>query len=178
MTRLPGFPLDNSGDRFESDEEEPWVHELKDCVEAMRRWAPSDPSAVYSLIGTAIHSSRATGHMMGPFPSDREFYDYLFSPSSDHAFESRAKYEDTVVCAEKLRRAPGRVTFAHDDLKAHSILIDYVGHLSGFLDWESAGWYPEYWEFTTAMRFGWGSWWFQVADWMGGNGYREEVDAD
>ena len=103
MTRLPGFPLDESGDRFEPDDEEPWVHELKECAEAMRCWAPFDSSAVCSPIGTAIHSSRVTGHIMGPFLSQRKFYDYLFSPSSDHAFESRAKYEDTVVRAEKLR---------------------------------------------------------------------------
>ena len=30
------------------------------------------------------------------------------------------------------------------------------GHVSGFIDWESAGWYPEYWEFTTPLR--WPAW--------------------
>ncbi|PWY71017.1 hypothetical protein BO70DRAFT_373789 [Aspergillus heteromorphus CBS 117.55] len=52
------------------------------------------------------------------------------------------------------------------------------GHLSGLLDWESAGWYPEYWEFTTAMRFGRRSWWFQVASWMGGDQYLSELESD
>lgn len=38
--------------------------------------------------------------------------------------------------------------------------------ISGLLDWESTGWYPVYWEFTTELRFGKGSWWFQVAPWI------------
>ncbi|KMU85035.1 hypothetical protein CIHG_02818 [Coccidioides immitis H538.4] len=71
-----------------------------------------------------------------------------------------------------------RIVFTHGDFKAHNILVDDDGHLSGFLDWESAGWYPEYWEFTTAMRFGKDSWWFQVASWMGGAQYLDELESD
>ena len=47
--------------------------------------------------------------------------------------------------------------FTHRDFKAHNILVNADNYLSGFFDWESAGWYSEYWEFTTAMRFGKGS---------------------
>jgi aminoglycoside phosphotransferase len=56
--------------------------------------------------------------------------------------------------AKKLQKDHHRIVFTHGDLKAHNILVnDHDGYLSGFLDWESRGWYPEYWEFTTAMRF-------------------------
>lgn len=68
--------------------------------------------------------------------------------------------------------------FTHGDFKAHNVLVGYDGHLSGLLDWESAGWYPEYWEFTTAMRFGKESWWFQVASWIGGDQYYDELNSD
>lgn len=33
------------------------------------------------------------------------------------------------------------------DFKAHNILVSDDNHLSGFIDWESAGCCPEYWEF-------------------------------
>nr|KMM65435.1 hypothetical protein CPAG_01786 [Coccidioides posadasii RMSCC 3488] len=42
-----------------------------------------------------------------------------------------------------------RVFFAHADLNPANVLV-HNGRLSGFVDWEFAGWYPEYWEFTKA----------------------------
>lgn len=81
-----------------------------------------------------------------------------------------------------MTRLPGiplvNSTFTHGDFKAHNILIGDDGHLSGFLDWESAGWLPEYWEYTTAMRFGVKSWWYQMASWIGGNQYSRELACD
>jgi thiamine kinase-like enzyme len=40
--------------------------------------------------------------------------------------------------------------FTHADLHPSNILIDR-GRLSGIVDWECAGFYPEYWEFTKLM---------------------------
>jgi aminoglycoside phosphotransferase (APT) family kinase protein len=115
---------------------------------------------------------------MGPFSSVETFYNYLFAPASDHTFKSDTEYQKTLSRAERLQNRQHRIVFTHGDFKAHNILVDDDGHLSGFLDWESAGWYPEYWEFTTAMRFGKDSWWFQVASWMGGALYLDELDSD
>ncbi|KMP00997.1 hypothetical protein CIRG_01137 [Coccidioides immitis RMSCC 2394] len=42
-----------------------------------------------------------------------------------------------------------RVFFTHADLNPANVLV-HSGRLSGFVDWEFAGWYPEYWEFTKA----------------------------
>jgi len=39
------------------------------------------------------------------------------------------------------------------DLKHHNFLVDDKSHIICLLDWESAGWYLEFWEYTTAMRF-------------------------
>ncbi|KAB8221126.1 kinase-like domain-containing protein [Aspergillus novoparasiticus] len=177
MTRLPGVPLENSSYQLEIDAEGSWLEELKTCVHSMRSWYPPEPSSISSPIGTSIRSSRVPGHIMGPFTSEREFHDYLFSPSS-HAFESCAEYEQTLLCAKKLQKRSHRIVFTHGDFKAHNILVDDEGHLSGFLDWESAGWYHEYWEFTTAMRFGRDSCWFRVASWIGWDQYLEELDSD
>lgn len=178
MTRLPGIELVNSNDPLDVEAEEPWLHELKACIEAMRMWDPPSQDAICSPIGTALHSSRVPDHIMGPFKDHKEFYDHLFYPVSDHAFKSRAEFEKTLEKANKLRRKRHQIKFTHGDLKAHNVLVGDDGHLAGLIDWESGGWYPEYWEFTTAMRFGTNSWWYQVAAWMGGNQYLEELEAD
>lgn len=156
------------------------MEELKTCIHSMRLWCPPDQhqNPICSPIGTAIRSSRVPDHIMGPFPSRKEFYDHLFGPASAHGFESIAEYEKTLSHAMRLQQYFHRITFTHGDLKAHNVLVGDDGHLSGFLDWESAGWYPEYWEFTTTMRFGRNSWWFQVASWIGGVQYREELASD
>ena len=180
MTRLPGVSLVDSTDPLEVDAEEPWLKELRTCVHCMRLWSPPDQyqDSICSPIGTSIRSSRVAGHIMGPFPSRKEFYDHLFGPASAHGFESVAEYEKTPSHAMRLQQYSHRNIFTHGDLKAHNIHVGDDGHLSGFLDWESAGWYPEYWEFTTAMRFGRNSWWFQVASWIGGDQYTEELASD
>ncbi|PYH75178.1 aminoglycoside phosphotransferase family protein [Aspergillus vadensis CBS 113365] len=178
MTRLPGVPLDNSDDELQSDSEEPWLEELKMCMHSMRLWTPPSPDSICSPIGTSLRSSRVPDHIMGPFTDQIQFFEYLISPASSHGFDSRFEFENALALAKKLSQHKYRITFTHGDFKAHNILVDDNGHLSGFLDWECAGWYPEYWEFTTAMRFGKGSWWFQVASWMGGDDYSNELDSD
>ncbi|KAJ5579558.1 uncharacterized protein N7459_005543 [Penicillium hispanicum] len=178
MTRLPGVDLVNMDEPLQVETEEPWIFELKECVDAMRQWIPPDPERISSVLGTQIHSSRVPYHVMGPFADKSELYDFLLSPASGHSFNSTEEYLKTLKHANEIREYPHRITFTHGDFKAHNILVGVDGHLSGFIDWESGGWCPEYWDFTTAMRFGRDSWWYQVADWMGGNQYRKELECD
>jgi thiamine kinase-like enzyme len=100
---------------------------------------------------------------MGPFLNSKDFYDFLISPASKHGSKTLDEYEAALARTRRLRDRGYAVVFTHGDFKAHNILVGDDGHLSGFLDWESAVWYPEYWESTKAMRFGRASWWFQVA---------------
>lgn len=179
MTRLPGVSLENSSDPFEPDFEEPWIHDLKLCLDSMRQWrTPSDENRICSVLGTSIRSTRVPNHIMGPFTNEGGLTQYLLSAASAHGFQSREKYDEALVRAKRIDQRPHRVTFTHGDFKAHNILVDDDGHLSAFLDWESAGWCPEYRDFTTAMRFGRDSWWYQVAMWMGGDQYLDELEAD
>jgi hypothetical protein len=115
---------------------------------------------------------------MGPFANEAEMHKYLSSAASEHGFKSRAEYEEILLHAKKIEQRPHRITFTNGDFKAHNILVNDAGHLSRFLDWESGGWYPEYWGFATAMRFGRDSWWYQIASWMGGDQYMAELVCD
>lgn len=178
MTRLPGCEAVNSQDVLELEVEEPWLFELEECVTAMRQWRSPYGSSICSALGTSIHSVRVPDHLMGPFTSEQHLYDYLFSAASSHGFKSAEQYSETLAKANKLREHSRRVTFTHGDFKHHNILVDDDGHLSGFLDWESSGWYPEHWDFTTAMRAGTNSWWGQAVAWMGGDEYSKELDYD
>ncbi|KIM77987.1 hypothetical protein PILCRDRAFT_11646 [Piloderma croceum F 1598] len=58
----------------------------------------------------------------------------------DHRFDG--------VPAQQLRHQTGyRICFTHGDLALRNILVK-DGKISGIVDWETAGWYPEWWEYT------------------------------
>lgn len=99
-------------------------------------------------------------------------------PASSHLFDSIQEYEKTLALAKNIFDMPHRIVFTHGDFKEHNILIDEEGNLTGFLDWECAGWCPEYWEFTTAMRSYKNSWWYQVSSLLGGDQYLAELECD
>ena len=57
------------------------------------------------------------------------------------------KDQKTVASTEKFFARPTHaVVFTHGDLNPHNILVSPDGHVCGIIDWESAGWLPEYWE--------------------------------
>ncbi len=40
----------------------------------------------------------------------------------------------------------------HGDIAPRNILVDESGRITGIIDWELAGWYPEYWEYANIMK--------------------------
>lgn len=68
------------------------------------------------------------------------------------------------------------IVFTHADLNMRNILVDGNGRISGIVDWECAGWYPEYWEYTKAHFSARSSirWTADVID-QAFSGYRDEL---
>jgi aminoglycoside phosphotransferase len=179
MTRLPGWPLNNSYDILQPDAEVPWLDELRRCLCQMRTWpSPFNKTRICSVIGTSISSHRVPNHTMGPVETEEELHEYLLSASSSHGFQNTIDYEKSLVVAKRILNMPHKMFFTHGDLQPHNILVDQDNRLSGILDWECAGWCPEYWEFTTVMRFGLNSWWYQVVSFLGGDQYLAELECD
>ena len=49
--------------------------------------------------------------------------------------------------------------FTHADIAPRNVMVDEQNMVTGILDWESAGWYPDYWEYAQIMRPAfWGDW--------------------
>lgn len=178
MTRLPGIDLEDDQCDLDLEIEEPWLWELKQCISAMRKWRSPYDDSICSVLRTQINSARVPGHAMGPFANQQELNDYLIHFADPERFPSTETYDKAVATASELRRTSYRATFTHGDLKAHNILVGDDGHLTGFLDWESGGWYPEYWDFTTGMLWSEKSYWGQAVAFLGGDAYAKELAAE
>jgi aminoglycoside phosphotransferase len=71
-----------------------------------------------------------------------------------------------------------RIVFTHGDLEHHNIMVK-GGRITGFLDWEASGWYPDYWEFTTPLKFGSPDFWrYGFIMELGGESYLAELDCE
>ncbi|KAI4128013.1 MAG: hypothetical protein LQ347_004359 [Umbilicaria vellea] len=142
MTRLPGVPLGSVMYRMSDAEIFQLVEDLRRCLWQMRGIPnPYGPqSTICSAHGQGCFDFRinnSTRQECVKFKSEVEFNDYLLTdvPENEHAK------------AMPVLSTPHRICFTHGDLNARNILIDR-GRLSGIVDWENAGWFPEYWEYT------------------------------
>lgn len=61
-------------------------------------------------------------------------------------------YRDGHTVADLLPRSKASV-FTHGDIGARNIIVDENDHITALLDWESSGWFPDYWEFAQMMKF-------------------------
>ncbi|KAE8144794.1 kinase-like domain-containing protein [Aspergillus avenaceus] len=87
---------------------------------------------------TAIHQIRRI-----PNQTSFRFANTLGGPLYDHRLE-------TSTSTIPYLSHPYRSFFSHADLNSRNILISR-GRLAGIVDWECAGFFPEYWEYTKAI---------------------------
>ncbi|KAG4258995.1 hypothetical protein FPRO03_13217 [Fusarium proliferatum] len=73
------------------------------------------------------------GDFFGPFIDEEEFNNILRTPALPDVFHSTGH----------------DIVFTHSDINMRNILM-HNGRISGIVDWENSGWFPDYWEYTKA----------------------------
>ncbi|RAK96310.1 kinase-like protein [Aspergillus ibericus CBS 121593] len=122
--------------------------QLKKMVQEIRELRPPEGVGVSSVNGGSLFDCRLPRGCLrfGPFLSIQHFHRYLredmeLDPGLDSDLQNMMKQHD--------RNWP--IVFTHGDLSSLNILVrgeDIVA----IIDWETAGWYPSYWEYTTACQ--------------------------
>lgn len=82
----------------------------------------------------------------GPFGTVAELHDWLVQPPKRLQEQSIYWHQITTQLG-----AEYPIVFTHGDIASRNIII-YEGRIVALLDWEFAGWYPEYWEYVFALR--------------------------
>ena len=93
--------------------------------------------------------------------------------------KSFPNYTQNVAKAARHHKKQHDIVYSHGDFNPWNILVTYDGHLSAILDWEQAGWYPEYWEYTRALM--WqrpGQCWYEIIMALSEGKYLEEQEGD
>ncbi|KAL9023071.1 MAG: hypothetical protein Q9196_007400 [Gyalolechia fulgens] len=59
------------------------------------------------------------------------------------------RYADTLPSMLPRSHVP---LFTHGDVAPRNTMVDESGRITGIVDWELAGWYPDYWEYANIMK--------------------------
>lgn len=178
MTRVPGKTLlevHESGS-LSSREMETIKAELSTYIDMMRDYDSPWGSRVCSVAGGAVDGARVPGSRTGPHENVAAFYNAFLACANPDYWRYSRSYDEALSTAKMLNATHYDLKFTHGDLLSHNIMIA-DGHISGILDWEFAGWLPEYWEFTSMLRSpAREGWWPDFVFSLPGYRYTEELE--
>lgn len=129
------------------------LQQLKRFVDELRKIPPSpeqgQQQGVCNVDGGPIWDCRLPGKSMrhGPFESVHSFHRYLRNGS----VAGPNHYPEVSELINLQEGAWPPPVFTHGDLSSLNILVR-GDTIVGIIDWETAGWYPSYWEYTSASQ--------------------------
>ena len=151
MERIDGEILGQGWIQRSKESKEHLLKQLKDIVEEMRSIPSPAAVGVSSTFGGTLYDCRLPGtpgtrRRFGPFSNVSDFHRYL-RRGTEARPGNFPEVNDLIAAHED--KWP--LCFTHADLSSLNILVrgdDVVG----IIDWETSGWYPSYWEYTTAWN--------------------------
>ncbi|KAL5349665.1 hypothetical protein ACLOAV_004695 [Pseudogymnoascus australis] len=146
MSYIPGETLETVWPTMTPDQKQDIALQLRAIVDKMRS-LPSDDSTFRSCGGGMVRDMRCklfycpynifTG---GPFSDEKSFNDFVMDIPKSTPKAIRKGLKARLLCNH-------RVVFTHGDLSPRNIIVK-ENKITGLIDWEVAGWFPEYWEYV------------------------------
>ncbi|KAF8157142.1 kinase-like domain-containing protein [Crassisporium funariophilum] len=149
MTGVKGREYGPTGvtlDQMPENQRAVFTETLRDWFDQLRCLQPPDDRTISGFMGTGVLSYIIEHpRTVGPFASQDEFHAHRFS----QPWES----DDDALRAALEKRANRRykICFTHGDITPQNILVDEKLRPCALVDWECAGWMPEYWELIRAL---------------------------
>ncbi|KAK0498147.1 kinase-like protein [Armillaria luteobubalina] len=123
------------------------IADLRKALTELRSIPPPPSGEVSGLHGSSfVHIRCGDSCLVQPLKSIRAFHDMLLANVS---FESRMPR--LLHMASPIHAKPHKLCFSHCDLNKTNIVVTEDGRLAAIIDWEAAGWFPEYWEYTSQV---------------------------
>jgi hypothetical protein len=153
MERIQGDVLPKAWKRMSTASRESVLAQLREIFQELRAIAPPSGTGVQNCVGGPLHDSRILhGHPhFGPFKTIQEFHLWLRQGLKRGDLKDREKDRDWHDLQDMISKQDGSwppPIFTHGDINPFNILIRDE-KVVGIIDWEFAGWYPYYWEYTS-----------------------------
>ena len=173
MKLVPGEHISAAWHRIDEEQRSSIVADLKTYLDQLRSLEQPNPGWIGSCSHGPVFDQRINnGEPFGPLNDERAFNDLLLGGLEKHAPE-RAKFYRSSLTEDH------KIVFTHGDLSGDNILVA-DGRVTAILDWQTAGWMPEYWEYRKS-RYGKNSesWWVEMIHAIMDHYEREwQVDSD
>ncbi|KAF3904628.1 hypothetical protein ABW21_db0205434 [Orbilia brochopaga] len=157
MDYIRGDTLENRWKHLDSAAKDKIAAQLRRYMDELRRIPAPSPVYIGGANRTQAKDIRNGVARGGPFVSETEFNEWLLSrilPQVQRMLVVPYLREQLVAQTASKAHA---IVFTHSDFHLGNIMVE-GDEVVGWLDWEFAGWFPEHWEFTKAMRFGKTDW--------------------
>ncbi|KAH7175286.1 kinase-like domain-containing protein [Dactylonectria macrodidyma] len=143
MEYVRGESLDSAWSGLSNIQRDTIFADIKQHISSLRKLQPPAEDIVSSALQNPAYDCRIGARFYGPL-NHVEFH----SLARGHLrMEDVAPFLGQEVA--KVHTARYQTHFTHADLAPRNIIVRR-GRVAAILDWEFAGWYPEYWEFTKA----------------------------
>lgn len=152
MERIEGDTLARAWSQRSDESRTRILHQLKAMVEELRGIAAPPGVGVSNIDGGPIFDHRLPRKSSwGPFATIQDFHRELRSGIHAGDIQDDASSPGVKGMASFHEQAWQSPVFTHGDLSALNILVR-GDRVVGIVDWETAGWYPPYWEYTSAKH--------------------------
>ncbi|RDB23520.1 hypothetical protein Hypma_009008 [Hypsizygus marmoreus] len=153
------------------------LDQLGDYVHQLRSIPPPadvDGRVVAVNNGALYDSVRVGLNPYGPFDSHDAFHQYLRAGHPLEDFEREDAFRELF----QTHNRKYSTVFTHGDFAPRNILVKEDGTVTAIVDWECAGWLPEYWEYSKARYTPYfpSDWVASIGDIVGS--YEEEFQAE
>jgi len=163
MEYVRGLPIGYNWSKRPEAEREELLKQLKGFFEELRKIPHSQPGAICTPNTKGIgpltdQRFYSNNRQFGPFANEADFNDFLQwgLDQADAVEEITRRFgKETVPELEKMvaiqrQEENHRICFTHGDAGSGKFLVKGDKTVS-LVDFETSGFYPEHWEYTTAM---------------------------
>jgi hypothetical protein len=174
MSRINGVGLDCVYNDLTDEQRSRLKLDLRSCLETMRSWEPPVElrGMLCSTTGGPVWGHRIPPHITGPWDSEAAFIVNMVT-----RYDTSPENAAAGALVREIPTRPHRIVLTHGDLWHHNILVDKDGRLVAIIDWATAAWMPEWWEYAVSARLR-HTWWSDIMLEVGGDQYEWELTRD
>ncbi len=152
MERMPGITVAQAWDSWSDEDREVFFDQMRAMFQELRALPPPPDGGISSCVGGSLSDFRLprAWPRFGPFKTTQDFHLWLREELRPEDHPNRKEDQDWLDIKDMVAKQDGAwepPVFTHCDLNPSNILV-CGNRVTGIIDWEFAGWYPPYWEYT------------------------------